>query len=194
MVTVTLPDLPKGKEFEEYISAFLQVGGYYIERNIIERDIEEVLELDIVATNYEVSPPEITLIEVKSGDWGFPDLFKVRGWMDYLNMTRGTFITNVKKDNIKFIKKKAHSLNIDLILIPELSKSKKELAKLLNNEDIKAADIEIWRFSYWIERNLLKRLSHKKKCRLDKKRFTALADYHFHLNSGIFLLKLFVVR
>ena len=41
------------KEFEEYISAFFQCGGCYVERNLIEREErKEILELDIVATNY----------------------------------------------------------------------------------------------------------------------------------------------
>ena len=68
MVAVSLPDFPKGKEFEEYISAFFQSSGYYIERNITKKD---VLELDIVATNYRQSPPDIKLIEVKSGNWEY---------------------------------------------------------------------------------------------------------------------------
>jgi hypothetical protein len=29
MASITLPDLPKGKEFEEYISAIFQSGGNY---------------------------------------------------------------------------------------------------------------------------------------------------------------------
>jgi propanediol utilization protein len=39
-----------------------------------------------------MTPPEIQLIEVKSGNWGFPDIFKLRGWMDYLNINKGVFI------------------------------------------------------------------------------------------------------
>jgi hypothetical protein len=72
-----LPGLPKGKEFEEYISAFFQSAGYYIERNIVKRGVEDVLELDIITTDYSSlsSPPDIQLIEVKSGGWGFPDLY-----------------------------------------------------------------------------------------------------------------------
>lgn len=72
MASVELPELPKGKEFEEYISAFFQSGGYYIERNIIEREVEEVLELDIITTDYGSAPPEIQLLEVKSGRLGVP--------------------------------------------------------------------------------------------------------------------------
>ncbi|MBP7795957.1 MAG: hypothetical protein KA059_04185 [Elusimicrobiales bacterium] len=55
MSSISLPNLPKGKEFEEYISAFFQSGGNYIERNIIEREVEEILELDIIATDYDLS-------------------------------------------------------------------------------------------------------------------------------------------
>ncbi len=125
MTSVSLPDLPKEKEFEEYISAFFQSGGNYIERNIIEREVEEVLELDIITTDYCSSPPEIKLLEVKSGKWGFPDLFKVRGWMDYLNISKGIFIASGEKNNVEFLKKKAKVLNIDLVVIPKLSESKR---------------------------------------------------------------------
>jgi hypothetical protein len=43
--SIALPNLPKEKELEEYVSAHLQSSGLYVERNIIERGEEEVLEL-----------------------------------------------------------------------------------------------------------------------------------------------------
>lgn len=186
MASISLPDLPKGKEFEEYISAILQSGGNYIERSIIEREVEEVLELDIIATDYISSPPEIKLIEVKSGDWGFPDLFKVLGWMDYLNISKGVLVVSKERSNVDFFKEKAQKMNIDLVAIPDLSKSKEALSELINNGTIEDVDISTWRFSYWVERNLLKHLNHKKKSHPDKKCFKALEDYYFEVNSGIF--------
>ena len=75
--SVVLPDLPKGKEFEEFISAYLQSAGYYLDRNIIDRGIEELLELDIIITDYDLLPRP-RLIEIKSGDWGFSDVFKIK--------------------------------------------------------------------------------------------------------------------
>jgi len=188
MTSISLPKLPKGKEFEEYISAFFHSSGnYYIERNIKEREVEEVLELDIVATDYSSSPPEIKLIEVKSGEWGFPDLFKVRGWMDYLNISKGVFVASKKeKNDIDFFKEKSKRLNIDLVVIPNLSETKEALSEHINNETIEKIDISTWRFSYWVERNLLKRLKYKKKSHPDKKCFKALEDYYFKVNSGIF--------
>ena len=186
MTSVSLPDLPKETEFEEYVSAFFQSGGDYIERNIIERDVEEGLELDIITTNYNILPPEIKLIEVKSGGWGFPDIFKIRGWMDYLNISKGAFIASKEKRNVDFYKKITKELNIDLVVISDLSESKEALAEFMSNGRIGDVDISTWRFSYWVERNLLKRLTHRKKSNSDKKCFKSLEEYHFEVNSGIF--------
>lgn len=192
MASVSLPDLPKGKELEEYISAFFQSSGnYYIERNIVERNIfegetKEVLELDIIATDYRLFPLKILLIEVKSGEWEFKDLFKVRGWMDYLNISKGIFVVIKEKSNLDFFKKKAKGLNIDLVIIPNLGETKEALSGLIKNGTIEDVDISMWRFSYWVERNLLKRLKHKKKSHRNKKCFKALEDYYFEVNSGIF--------
>ena len=186
MASVSLPDLPKGKEFEEYISAFFQSSEYYIERNIIERETEEVLELDIIATDYSSPLPEIKLVEVKSGDWGFTDLFKIRGWMDYLNIDNGIFIASKERKNIDFFKEKAKRLNIDLVTIPDLSVSKEALSEVINNKTIENMDISMWRFSYWVERNLLKHLNHKKKSHQNKNCFKTLENYYFEVNSRVF--------
>jgi len=186
MASVSLPDLPKGKEFEEYISAFFQSGGYFIERNIVEREAEEVLELDIIITDYSLSPPQIKLLEVKSGDWRFSDLFKVSGWMHYLNISKGIFIASKERNNLDFFQKKAERLNIHLVVITNLSETKEALSGLIRNGTIEDVDISTWRFSYWVERNLLKHLKHKKKSHPDKKCFKSLEDYYFEVNSGIF--------
>jgi hypothetical protein len=188
-ISVSLPDLPREKEFEEYISAFFQSSGNYIERNITKKG---VLELDIIATDYYLSLPKIKLLEVKSGGWGFSDLFKVRGWMYYLKISKGALITrkeSSKKSDINFSKEIARKLHIDLVAIPDLDKSKKVLSKLISNRTIEDVDILTWRFSYWVERNLLKHLNHKKRFDPNKKCFKALEDYYFKVNSKIFFTK-----
>ena len=38
MASIALPELPKDQEFEDYVSAFFQAAGYYIERNVVERE------------------------------------------------------------------------------------------------------------------------------------------------------------
>ena len=136
MASVSLPELPKGHEFEEFISAFYQSGMFFIERNIIERDIEEVLELDVIAADYGQSPPAIQLIELKSGNWGFADLFKLKGWIDYLNLTSATFIVQQGRNNTDFYVGKAKSLGIELIVIPNIQDTPKILSSFIPPEYI----------------------------------------------------------
>src|SRR5262245_25587304 len=121
MASVRLPDLPKDKEFEEYVAAYLQSDGKFIERKVIEKSVAEVLEFNIIATQYDVDLPRLQLIEVKSGGWGFPDLFKVYGWMNYLNIIEGGFVAQKDKQNLEFYRTKAKELRIDLTVIPDLS-------------------------------------------------------------------------
>lgn len=157
MASVSLPDLPKGKEFEEYISALFQCGGFYVERNIVEREEkEEILELDIVATNYGGDPPESLMVEVKSGNWGFSDIFKVKGWLDYLGYTQGLLLTNKPKEKTDFYEEKANDIGVKLLQIHDLSKAPEFLKQTVPSDKLTQADFSTWRFSYWVERNLLR--------------------------------------
>ena len=77
-----LADIPKSaNELEGYVSALFHASGYFVEKNITERDFTEILELDAVATStsYEADPPSSTIAEARSGGWGFSDIFKVVG-------------------------------------------------------------------------------------------------------------------
>lgn len=99
MGRIEIPNIPSQPvEVEDCVSALFNAGGYHVERHIRHRDLEEVLELDAVATDYSTSPPTRVLVESKSGGWGYPDLFKVLGWMKYLGFERGVFmVTTVPK-------------------------------------------------------------------------------------------------
>lgn len=100
--TVSLPSLPTGLEFEELVAAAFQTSGYYIERDLIERQGIELLQLDLLCTDYSTSPPEQTLVEAKSGDnWGFGDIFKVLGWKTYLNVEQAALVTSKSKDRME---------------------------------------------------------------------------------------------
>ena len=189
-----LPELPKDKEFEEYTSACFQASGYYIERNIIERAPVEVLELDIITTDYSVRPPEVRLLEAKSGGWGFADLFKVRGWMDYLGLSQGMFIASKGKDNIDLFAEKAERLGISLVVIPSLTQSRQVLSAFMDTAAIDSLDVSMWRFSYWVERNLLRRLKDSKKTCPNMKRYKAMDDYYFAVSSGIFFTESIVQK
>jgi hypothetical protein len=192
-----LPGLPKGKEFEEYISALLQCGGFYVERNIIEREEEEILELDIVATNYNEEQPKSLIVEVKSGNWGFSDVFKVKGWLNYLGYTDGLLITNKPKEKAEFYRDKSSDIGVKLIQIDDLSKASEILKGTVSNDKLTEEDFSTWRFSYWVERNLLRELkNNKKKFYPDRNRicYQKIDEYYFLLNSGIFFTESIVRR
>lgn len=183
--SIFLPELPKGKEFEEYISAYLQSSGYYLDRSIIERGIEELLELDIIITDYNFLPRP-KLIEIKSGDWGFSDVFKVKGWMSYTGITKGFFIVQEGRKNFKFYRDKAKELKVGLYAIPDLDKTAEYLKPLLRNKKININDVKTLRYSFWLEREMLAKIKQMKKSNKNKKCYDALDKYYFNINSGTF--------
>ena len=183
--SVVLPDFPKGKEFEEYISAYLQCAGYYIDRNIIERGLGELLELDIIITNYN-SLPKPQLIEIKSGNWGFSDVFKIKGWMSYSGIKKAHLIVKSERENYEFYKSKAKKLNIRIHNVPNLENTIDYLNPLLKKKSIDKRDIETLRYSFWLERQMLKDLKSWKKTQKNKLSYDALEKYYFSINSGVF--------
>lgn len=89
---VKLPDIPgAGEELEDYIAALFQASGHFVEKQIVESDPADLLELDIFVTDYAPEKAVQRLVEVKGGKWGFTDLFKVVGWMRYLDLQHGAF-------------------------------------------------------------------------------------------------------
>ena len=71
--------MPQGEYYEDFIAALLCVGGFYIEKRIEMSEPINILELDVVSTKLSADCINKTLIEIKSGQWGMPDVFKVRG-------------------------------------------------------------------------------------------------------------------
>jgi hypothetical protein len=192
--TISLPSLPKDKEFEEYVAAFLQASGCYIERSIVDRGEEEVLELDIITTDYSCSePPKETLIEVKSGGWGFGEIFKLVGWSGYLRINNVKLIVCAKKPNQEFYETKANDIGVSLIYHPNDQKQTVE-SQLHGSHLTDPVDIAGWRFSYWLERGLLRKLTTKKKSLKDRKCYRALDDYFYIINSGIFFTRNIIKR
>jgi hypothetical protein len=187
MAHVALPELPRGDEFEEYVSAYFQCGGFYVDRKLIERGEDEILELDIITTDYQHDHvPDIRLLEIKSGSWGFSDIFKVKGWMVYLHLSDGKFIVRESRNFLDFFIEKAKSLGITLICIPDLEATADALRPFTNLGACTGYEVQLWRFSYWTERHLLKRLYASKKKDHKVQRYSALADYFFRVNSKTF--------
>ncbi|RFM37040.1 hypothetical protein [Chitinophaga silvisoli] len=181
---IELPKIPKEKDYEDYLCAFMQAGGLYVERSIIHREVEELLELDILTTDFQPSSAENNLIEIKGGDWGFSDIFKIRGWLTYLNFQSGCFIVQKSREHFDYFREKARELDINLVDNSNLSKTKETLKQFLQIEP-EEAEIQTIRFAFLLERKQLKTIKTLKK-RLSRKSDVALDDYFFKINSGSF--------
>lgn len=195
MAHVALPKLPQGDEFEEYVSAYFQCGGFYIDRKLIERGEDEVLELDIIATAYQKDQvPDIQLLEIKSGKWGFADIFKVKGWMVYLQLSDGKFIVREGRKTLDFFINKSKPLGITVIPISDLDATAEALKPFTTLDACAGYEVQLWRFAYWTERQLIKRLYVSKKKDHAVKRYNALADYFHLVNNKTFFTENIIER
>ncbi len=150
MASAKLPELPVGKQFEEFLAAYFQASGRFVERSVIDRQEEEVLELDIIATDYQQgTAPELLLIEAKSGKWGFGDIFKLRGWLHYLNLPRAALLVNASHDPFDFYQKIGEAVDVAVIAVPDLKKATDSLMPIGVSATVKTEDVLTWRFSYW---------------------------------------------
>lgn len=182
---ITLPEIPKDKDYEDYLCAYLQAGGLYVERSIIHREVEELLELDVLTTEFQHDNTNKLLVEIKGGNWGFNEIFKIRGWMTFLNFDKGCFIVQKSRPSISYFQDKAETLNIKLIDNSDLAKTKETLSSFYRIQP-DAADVETIRFAYLIERKQLAKIKQLKKKYPDIKSYSNLDDYFFKTNSGSF--------
>lgn len=192
MGAVELPAVPKGIDFEDFIAAYLQTDGQYVEKNLIKRDIDTILELDIIATRYDSNLDEKTkLIEIKSGGFGYEDVFKIRGWMDYLDVSNGLMITKElsKKCNSEKLIEFAKTLNVDLVIIPDLSQSTKLLTPFIDPKRMNDFDISTWRYAYLTERRLIECLRDNRKQEPSLMCHKVLKEYYSDVNNDIFFVR-----
>lgn len=192
---VSLPSLPTGTEYEEYVAASLQADGFYIERQIVDRGIKGILELDIITTDYpEESRPNERLLEVKSGkNWGFGDIFKLVGWGQYLNISTIELVVCERNDQHAFYENKAQEIGVTLRHHPNDDRHA-HTSQLPGARALDPADSCAWRLSYWLERVLLQELTHRKRCSQDVLRYRSLCDYIDTINNGVFLTRNIVER
>jgi hypothetical protein len=191
-MAVHLQDVPQTPaELEDYVAALFQTSGYFVEKNITERDFTEILELDAVATSYDGGLPDSVLAEAKSGDWGFADIFKVAGWMRYLDLPRGALF--VSKDipgkDPAAVQQKVSNLGISVVHLGDFSSASTrfQAAGFPPPKDDLAFDI--WRYSYWIERNLLRELRKVVKADVKRKGPAAILNLHRLINDKVFFVK-----
>lgn len=164
-LSLSLPAIPKGELYEDYVAAILSVCGLFLERRINLSEPVNILELDIVTTKFSQDKTEKTLAEIKSGDWGLPDVFKVRGWLDYLRYPQASFIVlDNKKQTFVECQNIASSLQIDLLNIPKAVNGNLDATELLNHFGISSIDKKIYecsiptlRYAYCMERMMIEK-------------------------------------
>lgn len=195
MQKVVLPKLPDGKEFEELVAAHFQCAGHYVERSVIDRQEEEVLELDIIVSSYAAgAPPVSRLIEVKGGGWGFSDIFKVRGWLDYIGMSDGALVVREHRGSVDFYQRIADGLRIKVLPLGDLATATTVLKPLTGAAPVHNVDLPWWRFSYWTERQTLRRITVNKKSIQNRKCYWALDRYFSLINNRTFFTKNVIER
>lgn len=192
-VGISLPEIPRDNDYEEYICAFLQAGGLYIEKNIIYREEAEILELDILATDFHSDEVHKDLIEIKSGNWGFSDIFKIKGWLVYLNLPKGSFIVQKQVDRMDYLVRKANELSIGLIDNSDLSKTIEALGGMMSKRPSEA-DVQTIRYAYLLERKQLKRIKALKRENQAVRCYSHLDDYFFTVNCHSFFAESAIKR
>ena len=154
---VDLPDIPsQPTELEHCAAALFQAAGYFVELNVVERDPEDVLELDVVATSYEGDTPSRVLAEAKSGGWGYSDVFKLCGWMTYLGIRRGAMFASKapRRGGLDQLRQRVAQLGISVIKLDSAA-----LGEAFVEEGfppiVDDMTVEVWRFVYAIEDALI---------------------------------------
>ena len=183
----TLSKVPGGKELEDFVAALLQCTGHFVEKNIQERD---VLELDIVATRYGEAGPEHRVFEVKGGNWGFSEVFKLLGWMTYLQINAGAFVATVPPQDrdVAFYCDRCEKVNIKLLVIDDFDTA----GDRFDSGGFGRADDllrEIWRYSFWIERCLIEALRDAKRANPEALAPREALRYYNLINNGVFFAR-----
>lgn len=177
-------------ELEDYVAALFQSAGFFVEKNITESDPTDVLELDIVATDYAHDIPESSIAEAKSGGWGFNDIFKVAGWMRYLGLRRGAFFVSkhMQGRDPAWVASKVEPMGLKFIHLGDFSQVVAAFESTGLGSISEPAEIHFWRWSHHIERKVTGELRPYLKGDPPSPAALAVRKYHRLVNDGIFFL------
>lgn len=175
-----------GPDLEDYAAALFQASGYYLEKSLIERDPDDVLELDIVASKYEAGHVRRILAEVKGGGWGYPDVFKVVGWLRYLGLSEGAFLARRSHDHLSQVCDRAGELGVTLVQVSDAMNASDVFRDVGLGSPHSPELVELWRRSCSAERLLASVLSRRFKGSKGLEGPRAARDYHRLINDGTF--------
>jgi hypothetical protein len=186
----TLPADPKGLELEDFVAAHFVSRGCYVETGIKERSPDELLELDIVWTDYRTVPHQRHPVEIKSGGWGVGDIFKFFGWTRYLDLEPGQFLYRmaygrVDATTLDHLRAKT---GIELLHVKNLE----DADPLLGGLGLPApswSDLpQLWRYSFWAQRLLLGSLGRAIQQDICPNSAKTAKNFHHLINDAVFFI------
>lgn len=191
MATVELTEIPEpGDDLEDFVAALYQSAGYFVEKSLQERAPDEVLELDLVATYYSPKSSAAVLAEVKGGGWGYPDVFKVVGWMNYLDQKQGAFFfRSSNKANLAAMSSRMEAIGLKLIELHDFTRAE-DIFEQAGMGQVAAPElVSLWRHSYQIHRRLVKLVHQRSKTAGDAEGPKAAFEYQRLINDGTFFAR-----
>lgn len=181
---------PLGWELEDFVSAHIVSRGCYVETGVKERNPDEILELDIVWTDYRDRPYERHPIEIKSGEWGIGDVFKYFGWTRYLDIKPGVFLHKAPcgRVNPATLRSIEDRTGVTLLHVPKPEDAEDHFNFLIANKPSWERLPEIWRYSFWAQRRLLYSLSEAIRQNICPLSAKAAKEYHYLINDAVFFI------
>jgi len=183
-----LSDNPDELELEDFVAAHLQSRGVFVETGVTARDPQDILELDIVWTDYRDPKFIRHAVEVKSGKWQLGDLFKFFGWTRYLSLPSGQFACRrlPERLNVDVVKRICDRMDIELLYIDDLHNVTAHFTSLQLPEPPLDWLPGLWRFSYWARRRLMTLLTAAIQHQTCPESAKAAKDYAKLVNDAIF--------
>jgi len=186
----SLPKDPKGWELEDLVAAHFAARGAFVETGVTERSPDELLELDLVWTDYHRDPAIATPVEVKSGAWGLGDLFKFFGWTRYLGLPPGVFVHREPCGRVSdaTLHRVHTGTEITLLPLPAGEDPSAGLASFGLLDPPAPYLTSLWRYYFWAHRRLLRSLKAATDHSTCPDTAREAKRYYHLLNDAVFFL------
>lgn len=181
---------PKGWELEDLVSAHFASRRCYVETSIKEKNRAEILELDIVWTDYRKDREERHPVEVKSGEWHLGDAFKFYGWTCYLGLEPGEFFYKEPNGRLdpETLQHVQNRTGITFLHVPKPEDAEEHFRMLTLPEPAWEGLPQLWRFSFWSRRRLVKSLNMAIELGFCPETAKAAKEYLRLVNDAVFFI------
>ncbi|MCX6575317.1 MAG: hypothetical protein NTV82_02865, partial [Candidatus Aminicenantes bacterium] len=127
---------------------------------------------------------------MKSGNWSLGDVFKFFGWTKYVGLEPGEFIYKepcgrLSPDSLKHVQDRT---GITLLHVPKPEDAEAHFKTLRLPNPAWAELPEIWRYSFWSQRRLLKSIGEATCQRVCPESAKAAKEYHQLINDAVFFV------